>query len=68
MEREKFAAEHTFSETGLSLSRRVEETILQDPDHVGRRTAKLLGLVVAALVNANALPADKVEDMLIEII
>lgn len=67
-DREEFLAQHTFSEQGLSIWRRVFETLMQDPTLATQRTAKLLALLIERLEQKEALDGSEIDELLMEVI
>ncbi|WP_428001815.1 hypothetical protein [Acidovorax sp.] len=68
MDKDKYLADHTFSEAGFDTWRRVADTLTQDPALEPKRTAKLIGLLLQRLEQKELLDISEIDDMLVEII
>lgn len=68
MEKDKFLAEHTFSEGGMEPWQRVFETLTQDKTLATHRTAKLLAMLVETLEQKELLDRSEIDQMLIDVV
>lgn len=68
MDKDEFLAKHTFNEAGMTIARRVTETVTQDPSLSTQRAVMLLGLLLQRLEEKELLDISEIDEMLIEII